>query len=123
MDGAYAGDFYVGGDKIDLSIVGEERYTGRLQDLQALPIATPTGDLLPLSALARVSLGSGPEQINHRERQRAITIQCSPPADMALEDAMERIQKGVIAPLEEEGVIGGQYRITLAEFPRSPIPS
>ena len=33
------------------------------------------GQLVPLSAVADVELSSGPEQINHRERERAITIQ------------------------------------------------
>jgi HAE1 family hydrophobic/amphiphilic exporter-1 len=64
--------------------------------------------------LAEVRLASGPEQINHRERQRAITIQVKPPPEMALEDAMQRIQNGIVAPLEQSGQLEGGYRITLA---------
>jgi HAE1 family hydrophobic/amphiphilic exporter-1 len=114
VDGAYAGDYFVGGDKIDLIIVGKERFAGRLQDIEDLPIATPTGDLVPLRAVADVSLGSGPEQINHRERERAVTIQVTPPRTMALEDAMDRISTGIVAPLEQQGAIGGEYRIALS---------
>ena len=79
IDGAYATDYYYQGDKIDLTIVGNEDYAGRTQDLAALVVATPSGDLARLEALADVELAGGPEQINRRERQRAITISVSPP--------------------------------------------
>jgi HAE1 family hydrophobic/amphiphilic exporter-1 len=114
VDGAYAGDYFVGGDKIDLTIVGKERFAERLQDIEDLPIATPTGNLVPLRAVADISLGSGPEQINHRERQRAITIQVSPPRTIALEDAMDRIRRGIVEPMVAEGALGADYRIDLA---------
>ena len=86
IDGAYATDYYLGGDKIDLTIVGqnrnasaEESFRGLTQDLDSLPIATPAGQLVTLADLAEIQLSSGPEQIDHRERDRAITITVSPP--------------------------------------------
>ncbi len=102
VDGAYAADYYIGGDKIDLSIVGAERLASRTQDLEQLPLATRSGVLIPLGSVAKVNLSSGPEQINHRERQRTITIQVSPPPDIALEDAMETIDSQVLAPMRGE---------------------
>jgi len=116
LDGAYAGDFYQGGDKLDLVILGKARFAGRTQDLEAMPIATPAGGPpVALGAVATVELSSGPEQINRRERARAITIQVSPPATVALEDAMERISKEIIGPLVAGGVLeGGRYRVALA---------
>ncbi|MCA9198121.1 MAG: efflux RND transporter permease subunit, partial [Planctomycetales bacterium] len=88
VDGAYATDYFHQGDKIDLTIVGESEYSNRSQDVRGLPIATPGGELIPLEALATVSLSSGPEQVNRRERERAITIEVSPPPEVPLEDAM-----------------------------------
>jgi HAE1 family hydrophobic/amphiphilic exporter-1 len=114
VDGAYAGDFYVGGRKIDMTLMGQGRFSSRLQDIELLDIATPTGDLVPLRAIADVSLSSGPEQINHRERERAITIQVSPPRTVALEDALERIRTGLVEPLRAEGALGAEYRMELA---------
>ncbi len=114
VDGAYATDFYSGGDRIDLRIIGEERFANRTQDLQSLPIVTPTGELVPLSAIADVQLKSGPEQINHHTRQRSITIQVTPPESMPLESAMEIITQQVVAPLEQSGELSGGYRIDLA---------
>lgn len=114
IDGAFAGDYYLGGDKIDLTIIGESRHIQNMQDINSLSVATPVGTLVPLKALADVQIKSGPEQVNHRERQRAITIEVSPPEEMALEDAMSQIQAEVVQPLRESGQLGGGYRIVLS---------
>lgn len=114
VDGAYATDYFTGGDKIDLRIVGEEQYAKSSQSLASLPIATPTGQLVPLEAVAHVTIQSGPEQINHRTRQRAITLQVSPPAKMPLEEAMDLITDKIITPLRESGQLAGGYNVVLA---------
>ncbi len=114
VDGAYAGDYFTGGDKIDLTILGEASFASQTQDLEALPIATPAGQLVPLASLADVRLSSGPEQINRRERFRAITIQVTPPVTMPLEEAIERIEQQIIVPLSEEGELDGGYMINLS---------
>jgi HAE1 family hydrophobic/amphiphilic exporter-1 len=114
VDGAYATDYYTGGDKIDLRIVGEEQYAKSSQSLASLPIATPAGELVPLEAVAHVTIQSGPEQINHRTRQRAITLQVTPPVTMPLEAAMDLIQSDVIEKLRSSGDLQGGYNIGLA---------
>jgi HAE1 family hydrophobic/amphiphilic exporter-1 len=114
VDGAYATDYYTGGDKIDLRIVGEEQYAKSSQSLSALPIATPTGQLVPLEAVAHITIQSGPEQINHRTRQRAITLQVTPPLTMPLEAAMDIISQNVIEPLRASGELTGGYNIGLS---------
>jgi HAE1 family hydrophobic/amphiphilic exporter-1 len=114
VDGAYAGDYYFQGKKIDLTIIGEERFSRSTQDVEALPIATPLGQLIPLAAVATVELASGPDQINHRERVRAITIQVTPPPEVALEDAMRAIQNGVVTPLLDSGQLDGGFQVNLA---------
>ena len=114
VDGAYACDYFVGGDKIDLTIIGQERFVEKTQDIEALPVATPLGQLVPLGALANVKLSSGPEQINHRERMRAITIEVSPPSEVPLEDAMQTIEDKIVQPMIDSGALEGGYRITLA---------
>jgi HAE1 family hydrophobic/amphiphilic exporter-1 len=114
IDGAYAGDYFTGGEKIDLTIVGRESFSKRTQDIELLPIATRDGQLVPLMALADVRLSSGPQSINRRERQRAITIQVTPPATMPLEEAMQIIDEEIVAPLRNEGKLEGGYYINLA---------
>ncbi len=114
VDGAYAGDYFLGGDKIDLTIAGKSSFSKDIQSLRAMPIATPIGELIPLEALATIEMGSGPEQINHRERQRAITIEVSPPPHIPLETAMTKIQEQIVAPIVASGQLAGGYRINLA---------
>jgi hydrophobic/amphiphilic exporter-1 (mainly G- bacteria), HAE1 family len=114
VDGGYATDYFLDNDRIDLVIKGDERFVQRTQDLRSLPVVTPGGQLVPLEAVAEVhEFSSGPEQILHRERERAITIQVSPPPRMPLEEAQERIERLVVKPLEASGALGGGYRITL----------
>ncbi len=114
VDGAYATDYFLDGNKIDLTIMGETRLAESSQDVRALPIATPIGELVPLIALADVELSSGPEQVNHRERLRAITIEISPPPEIALEDAMAQVQAEIVQPMIDNGQVPPGYRIGLA---------
>ncbi len=114
VDGAYASDYFIGGDKIDLTVIGQPGFADRTQDLAQLPIVTPTGDLVPLAAVADVEFSTGPEEINHRERQRAITIQVTPPAEIPLEEAMNRITDQIIQPMMASGELGRQYQINLS---------
>lgn len=114
LDGAYAGDYFIGGEKIDLTIIGGNHEVQSADELAALAIATPAGRLIPLGTVADVEMSSGPEQIDHRERQRAITIQVTPPPAFALEDAMQAIQSRIVSKLYENDMLGEGYRVNLS---------
>ena len=114
VDGAKASDYQFEGDEIDLTIRGIDRYAGRTQDLGNLPIFTPGGRLTTVGDIADITLVAGPEQINHIERERAITIQVIPPGRIPLETAMDMIQQQVVRPIEQEGSLGRLYSIHLA---------
>jgi HAE1 family hydrophobic/amphiphilic exporter-1 len=64
--------------------------------------------------VADVRWVAGPTQINHIERQRAITIQVRPPKETPLESAMQTIENQIIQPLRNSGEIGSLYSINLA---------
>jgi hydrophobic/amphiphilic exporter-1 (mainly G- bacteria), HAE1 family len=117
VDGAYAGDYFDGGDKIDMSIVGRLGTLGSksfTQEIETLPVAVQGGLLVPIGAIANVSIAGGPEQINHRERERAITIQVTPPPTMALEDAIQQINTKILDPMRDDGTLAPGYRIDLS---------
>jgi HAE1 family hydrophobic/amphiphilic exporter-1 len=114
VDGAYAGDYFIDGDKIDLTIKGGDQFASRTQDLEALSLATPGGQLISLAAVAKVEYGSAPEQINHVRRMRVITISVLPPEEMPLENAMTLIKDKIIAPLEASGQLEGGYQMVLS---------
>ncbi len=115
VDGAYAADYFTGGEKIDLVILADETYSTNSESILDEYIATRNmAEPVRLDAIANVNLSSGPEQINHRERERAITVQVSPSADIPLEDAISMIQSEVIAPMIESGQLTADYKVNLS---------
>ncbi len=114
VDGAYAGDYWHHGDKIDLVIFGQEEYFERFQDLEKIFIYTPSGDFVPLSTVVDIQLGEGPEEIDHIERKRSIEIQVIPPRTMPLEGAINLIDTQIIAPMKERGLFDGLYKVKQA---------
>jgi HAE1 family hydrophobic/amphiphilic exporter-1 len=122
-DGAYVGDFFdEEGKKIDVRLLGHNQRLQTTQDLERLDLVAPRPDpatgrrkLIKLSDVADVALSSGPEQINRFERQRSITIEIKPPPEIAIEDAIDKIQTQIIAPIEERGALeGGLYTVRLS---------
>ncbi|WP_096896148.1 efflux RND transporter permease subunit [Candidatus Scalindua japonica] len=114
VDGAYAGDYWHQGDKIDLVIFGQSKYIERTQDLEQIFIYTPSGDYVPLSTVADIQLGVGPEEIDHIERERSIVIQVIPPRIVPLERALDIIDTKIITPMVKKGLLGGLYKANLA---------
>ncbi|MFQ5685961.1 MAG: efflux RND transporter permease subunit [Candidatus Scalindua sp.] len=110
VDGAYAGDYWHHGDKIDLVIFGQEEYVKRFQDIEQIFIYTPSGNFVPLSTIADIQLGEGPEEIDHIERERSIEIQVVPPRTMPLERAINLIDTQIITPMKERGLFSGLYK-------------
>ena len=114
VDGAKASDYRFEGDEIDLTIRGEDRFADRTQNLESIPIYTKRGKLTTVGAIADIELVSGPEQINHIERERSIAVQVIPPAEIPLEMAMGRIMDEIIQPLKDSGMVGRLYNIRLS---------
>jgi len=114
VDGAFAGDYWHEGDKIDLVIFGQSKYIERTQDLEQIFIFTPSGDYVPLSTVADIQLGVGPEEIDHIERDRSIVIQVIPPRTMPLERALNIIDTQILNPMVKKGLLGGLYKANLA---------
>jgi HAE1 family hydrophobic/amphiphilic exporter-1 len=114
VDGAKASDFRYEGQEIDLVLKAEPGAAHRTHLLEQLPIAAPDGSLVTLGAVADVTLASGPVQINHRERQRTVTIRVTPPATMPLETAVQVIEERITGPMREAGRLGGLYDATFS---------
>ena len=114
IDGVKASDFQYQGKQIDLKIISEDSLERRTHSLDQLPIATPSGQLVTLGSVARIEAVSGPVQINHRERERTITLRLTPAERMPLESAMELIEDEILAPMRAGGKLGGLYRASLS---------
>ncbi|MDH3514618.1 MAG: efflux RND transporter permease subunit, partial [Gammaproteobacteria bacterium] len=106
-DGLRVAEITVDGERIDLILMGPENNVMETQGIAALPVVTRSGAILPAAALSDVVMTSGPTEIRHSERSRAVTLQITPAPRIALGDALDTIQSKVIDSLYEEGLPAG----------------
>ncbi len=106
-DGTRVAEINVGGKQMDLTLKGVESNVTATQGINNLPVVTASGQILPVSSLARIEVTAGPTEIRHIERSRAITLQIVPPPQVALGTAIEILQKEVVDALRAEGLPSG----------------
>ncbi|MEO0388107.1 MAG: efflux RND transporter permease subunit, partial [Pseudomonadota bacterium] len=108
-DGLRVAEITEGADRLNLMLMGDRSLlTGlRTQDVGSFPVVTPSGDIVPVSALARVEVTAGPTEIRHRDRLRTVTLEIRPSDALALEAAVEILETEVVAALESQGLPPG----------------
>ncbi|MBW1833061.1 MAG: efflux RND transporter permease subunit, partial [Deltaproteobacteria bacterium] len=118
IDGAIIGEYTPKGQpKLDVvlrAVTGGDELLPDAPALLSAPVATPSGRTVPLGALAEIEERLGPSVIRHLERRRSITLNVSPPEDLALEDAIHIIRNDVIGSLEEEGAVPAGVELGLS---------
>ena len=68
---------YTEGDKqIDVLVRLRPEDRSRIADIASLPMLTPSGAQVPLSAVANVTYGTGPATITRSDRQREVIVGC-----------------------------------------------
>ena len=113
MDGVLVDGYQYQGEEIDLTLRGVDDWF-RTQDIGQMLIHTPSGQMVPISSVARIEVTTGPEQVNHIDRSRSITIQVTPPETTPLETALDNIQRQIVDPLVQSGEVVPPYAINLA---------
>ncbi|MEO0545983.1 MAG: efflux RND transporter permease subunit [Pseudomonadota bacterium] len=108
-DGLRVAEITVGAERVDLVLKGDTTISdaARTQDVGNYPVVTPSGRIIPVSALADVVLTAGPTEIQHRDRLRTITLEIRPSDALALEEAVELLQTQVVATLQQQGIPEG----------------
>ncbi|MGS4947084.1 efflux RND transporter permease subunit [Meridianimarinicoccus sp. RP-17] len=112
-DGLRVAEITIGAQRRDLTLMGADQPGRRTQDVASFPIVTPSGQIVPLGALAEVRVTAGPTEIRHRDRLRTITLEVRPSPALPLESAVELLQAEVISPLEAQGLPNG-VRLTVS---------
>lgn len=114
VDGAYVGDYRLGGgETIDIALYVRGQQSEPTQKIGHVPIYTPAGRIVPLSAAVRLVETTALEQINHVERQRAVTLQVNPPEAMPLQAVIRQIQEEIEPRLRASGQIDPSVLISL----------
>lgn len=93
-DGAFMGEYFDGTRRYNVIIRAQE-WTSP-EELAAMPVATPNGEIQTIGELTKIIRTAGPSQIRRVDRNRTLTLQVTPPAAMALEDAIEVIDSQVV---------------------------
>ncbi|MBT3175489.1 MAG: efflux RND transporter permease subunit [Desulfobacula sp.] len=104
MDGRKIEEYRPEGIKqLDLVLKGRPSFGSSPEDILNSTIVNRFGDLIRVRDVAGIEYGQGMPQINHLERDRNITLQVTPPADLALQTAMELIENDILPALEKTG--------------------
>jgi len=111
-DGAFLGEYFDGTRRYNVVMRAENWFSP--EELGALPVATANGDILALGELASVTRTAGPSNIRRIDRKRTLTLEVTPPPDMAMEEALDIIKEQVAPVLQESMPEGGtvKYRGT-----------
>lgn len=113
-DGAIIDEYFVGGETIDLKVIAADAVGERfLNDIGDLPIATPSGHIVPLNSIAELRRIGGPQEIARVGRQRAISFQVTPPEGAALEQVIGEIE-AMFDDFRTQGVISPSMQVSLA---------
>ncbi|MEO1453771.1 MAG: efflux RND transporter permease subunit, partial [Pseudomonadota bacterium] len=108
-DGLRVAEITVGAERLNLVLKGDPALLGnqRTQDVGRFPVVTPSGEILPVSALALVQVTAGPTEIRHRDRLRTVTLEVRPSDGLPLEAAVELLETEVVAALVQRGLPDG----------------
>lgn len=85
-DGLWLGEFFHKESRLDILLRTEEWTVP--EQLETMPVVTPSGAVIPFGELARIERGVGPNQIYRLDARRTISLNISTPPDLALGETM-----------------------------------
>lgn len=90
VDGQIVGDYRYLGRSIDLTVVNSlPRSQHTIEQLADIPLATQTGQVVPLGSVANFIMTSAPQQINRIEEEPAVSFNIQLPEGMTIQQAVE----------------------------------
>lgn len=75
LGGVQVGTVVDGAERLDLQVRFGKAARTSPETIEALPIHTPSGALVPLGQVAKVSIGPGPAEVSRERLSRRITVQ------------------------------------------------
>ncbi len=102
-DGAFVDEFFLDDDKIDIYMFGSESGKLGLDELAQLPVYTPQGSIVPLSAMAGIRETVDTSTVRRINGRRTVTLNIIPPSSIPLETGVQIVREDVIGFLRETG--------------------
>ncbi|MGE8359953.1 efflux RND transporter permease subunit [Pseudomonas sp.] len=104
-DGAFADEMILDNRPVDIYLFSSSGTEQRAERLRHLPIATPSGSVLPLAALADLHETTDTDSIRRLDGRRTVTLNIVPPRSVALETGVERVRAELIEAMRAAGEI------------------
>lgn len=104
-DGAFVDEFLLGDERIDIALYGQSGPSQDIDALRRMPVASPSGAVLPLESLATLVDTVDTDAIRRVDGRRTVTVSIVPPRDVALETAVAQVQATLLPRLSAEGLV------------------
>jgi len=105
--GAWLGEYYNGEEHLDIFVASVAQKSP--QAMKSIPVVTPRGGTVRLGELAIISQFDAPRTIIRINRQRGYSLVINPPANMSLEELVDKlkttVEPALMANLPADGVI------------------
>ncbi|MGK7296647.1 MAG: efflux RND transporter permease subunit [Candidatus Wenzhouxiangella sp. M2_3B_020] len=113
-DGAFIDEYFRGDDKIDMFLFSSEGSERELAGVEDLPVFTPSGRVVPLSAIAELVETVDTDSVRRLNGRRTVTLNVIPPRSTALETAVARVRTDVIDRMRADGELPQSVSIDIS---------
>ena len=113
-DGAFVDEYFRGDDKIDVFVFSSAGSDRDLAGIEDLPVYTPSGAVVPLSALAEIVETVDTDSVRRLNGRRTVTLNIIPPRSVALETAVGRVRTEVIDRMRADGELRQSVSIDIS---------
>lgn len=113
-DGAFADEFFVDDDKVDIFLLSNAGQAQQLEQMAQLPVLTPSGAVLPLNALADLRETVDSATVRRVDGSRTVTLSIIPPRSVALETAVARVQTEMLPQMQAAGEVASGVSIDIS---------
>lgn len=113
-DGAFVDEFFVDDDKVDIFLFSSVGQDQQLEKMAHLPMHTPSGAVLPLSALADLRETVDSATVRRVDGNRTVTLRIIPPRSVALETAVARVQQDLLPAMRAAGEVASGVTLDIS---------
>jgi multidrug efflux pump subunit AcrB len=113
-DGAYVDEFFLDDDEIDIFLYSTTGHIEHPQDLDGLLLYSPSGGVIPLSAVARLQETVNTETIRRVDGDRTITMSIIPPRDVPLEEGVRKVREEIILGMKQSGELSDEINLVIS---------
>lgn len=113
-DGSYVDEFFMADDKIDIYLYSQAGRNVELDKLSQLPVYTPSGEVLPLGALADIVESVDTNSLRRVNGRRTVSLNIIPPRSIALETGVEKVREELVDYLRDKGEIPADVDVVIS---------